>query len=539
MTILNYEGTVTVPKAQTQETDTSPDCIAVTSVDLQAQKFTLAWILMNKKKMYSDRRLLQRLLCIWPQDKRDSYLSDILNGKSQKDLFILARISPILKELYQRLEDEQDENKKQAIQGNIDYFEALQKAGYEYLVIDGQHRLDNLVKFFNAKPGEFVPLISGGPQYRFKIKTAKGDYVPFDVCSSPFYEWPESVKQIVLNKIPFLFSIVTEGDIKELKLLFVGANDGEPLSMFEKLIIESYGETVRFIMDLIDTDEKIGNPIWQLEYKDKFKGMSGHFKIDKRGDALMYSEELYYICNDYKPVSSKIEFLREIYADDYFLSKTIQTRMKMSLAVRSLGCKDQSKIADSTRVNSGNAHIMLCIMDDKSHPAREGLTDLARYEVVKGSEKSFMDWFWEYEARRKATNPFLKDATGNFLLTHDGKKIKNPDSYLEHCRFSWENLAKRHSEIAKDFVEHKDWLEGQGIIRKVGVSFSNPAKHRVEMAVQQGFLDEFGEEISFFDDLSGENPKEVGHIVPKSFSGTPEDGRKLIGKTRNIRESNK
>ena len=533
---MNYEGVGASEKVQSIDTDTSMDVLPITSLVMDATKVYLWWILENKKKMYSDRRLLQRLLRIWPADTRDSYLTDVLSGKSQKDLFILARIAPIVEELQKRIDEELDPKKKKAIQGNLEYFQTLLDSDYEWLVIDGQHRLDNLAKFFASDGSEYVSNIGGDPKFRFKVKDTKGSYVPFDITSRSFYDWPEGVKEFVMTRIPFLVSIVTEGDVKELKLLFVGANNADPLNDFEKLVIESYGETVRYIMDLVDTHDKIGNPMWQLEYPFKFTKMTNRFSSDKRGDALAYSEELHYILNEYKVVGDKDEALRKIYADDFLLPKHLQDLHHKSVKIRSLGCKNLKKVDGMSRINSASALILLFIMWDKNHPARDGL-DFSTYEVSEDKEEEFMDWFFKGELTRLEKDKYLLK-NGKPMVDDNGNKLQNPDSYSSFCRYGFEKLSVRHRELVQDFDKSKDHLVATGVIHQTGKKFSNPVKERSEMAVKQNWKNDFGQDITFMGDISGPNPLQVGHVKPKSKGGSPDDGRKLIGRTRNIRESN-
>jgi hypothetical protein len=100
-------------------------------------------------KLYYDRERLQRLLVRWHDAKVNSYLFTAFNGASVKDCFQLAAIAPIVEELKQQLIPTAINFR--FIEENLAYFQSLLDLGYEYLVLDGQHRIDTYDRFFSSE----------------------------------------------------------------------------------------------------------------------------------------------------------------------------------------------------------------------------------------------------------------------------------------------------------------------------------------------------------------------------------------------------
>lgn len=73
----------------------------------------------------------------------------MFNGLSQKDTIQLARIDTIVEKLKQDLSVETDSFEIEFLEENLQYFQNLLDEGKSFLVLDGQHRIDEIVKFFD------------------------------------------------------------------------------------------------------------------------------------------------------------------------------------------------------------------------------------------------------------------------------------------------------------------------------------------------------------------------------------------------------
>jgi len=105
--------------------------------------------LHKNNKLFYDREKLQRLLVRWHDAKVNSYLFTAFNGASVKDCFQLAEIKPIVEDLKKSLKPNAENYR--FIEENLAYFQDLLDKGYEYLVLDGQHRIDTIVRYFDER----------------------------------------------------------------------------------------------------------------------------------------------------------------------------------------------------------------------------------------------------------------------------------------------------------------------------------------------------------------------------------------------------
>ena len=110
---------------------------------------SLDWLFQKyiNDKLFSDNEKVQRLLIDWKDYKINSYLTTLLNGMPKKDSFILADISKIAESIKSDMAKNTDTALDEYFEFNLKYFSDLENEGYEYLIIDGQHRIDTIFKY--------------------------------------------------------------------------------------------------------------------------------------------------------------------------------------------------------------------------------------------------------------------------------------------------------------------------------------------------------------------------------------------------------
>ena len=157
-----------------------------------------SWLyqLYKNGKLHFDRERLQRLLLSWKSYKVNSYLTTLFNGASHKDTIQLAKIDTIVSKLKEDLALETDAFEKDFIEENLTYFESLK--GKTYLVLDGQHRIDVIVKYFDNGFEEDEIVFNPTTPVLFKIESEQGH---IDVKGKYKDILSEEVKDYIFNCI--------------------------------------------------------------------------------------------------------------------------------------------------------------------------------------------------------------------------------------------------------------------------------------------------------------------------------------------------
>ena len=264
-------------------------------VDSEVQIQTPRWIyqLHKSNKLHYDRERLQRLLNHWPELKANSYLTTLFNGLSQKDTIQLARIDTIVEKLKQDLSVETDSFEIEFLEENLQYFQNLLVEGKSFLVLDGQHRIDEIVKFFDDER-VFKP--SSPVVYQYKDKPGR-IYV-----KGLFSKLDESIQDYLFDSIPLITVIYNTGDLQELARIFITSNSMMPMSNHEKRIL-NYNPINRWLVNLCNYDTNI-----RSMFESVGAGMTGDYSLKHKGDTLFTAEMLLWINdNNYENQESALE----------------------------------------------------------------------------------------------------------------------------------------------------------------------------------------------------------------------------------------
>jgi hypothetical protein len=496
--------------------------------NMDAHPVQLRRIIQLIPKCYSDRKLIQRLLKVWELDRRNEYLYDILTGAEKKDLFMLAEIQPILDGIIKRLKEEDDKDKIAALEENKEYFEDLLEQGYLFLVIDGQHRLDVLSTFFQLKTAT-KPFTSPRSEpihdYGHEIGPKK-EFVPYNINLKSFKDYPETIRDSILDETYLLVSVIKSGNIKELKGLFSRANHGTPVTFFEDILTSSFGPVFRYITDLHDEKNQTRN-IGTISKK--FNGFSHAYSEENKGIAYSSSEQLLYILSGYgtkkelKLGSEIKKGIWNIFDDEFNLPQKAKDLHKEIINTIADGLTKKKSLDPLKRSSYHNAFIFLCAMRDKNHPQRKGFPHIPVFKVKKKIE--LMEWFFAKEVKRLAKDKHIMDGDKKRIhKTWDGKEehIINPHSFSEKCRQIWNMgyVEMRLNMMWEDFVKEYEDLELKGIIVREGKSVTNQPQKRIDVAVSNDFKDANGESVDIFKDLLGSDSQyDIGHIIHKDAGG--------------------
>jgi len=352
-------------------------------------------------KLYYDRERLQRLLVRWHDAKVNSYLFTAFNGASVKDCFQLAAIAPIVEELKQQLIPTAANFR--FIEENLAYFQSLLDLGFEYLVLDGQHRIDTYDRFFSSeyyfKPEETISM---------QIEGEKG---VIDI-EGTFDKLPEEIQFHLKNSIPLIVVVYETGDLRELARIFITSNSMMPMTKHEKRIL-NYNPTNRWLNNICLND---------INVKDMFNnigsGMTGEYSLDHKGDTLFVSEMLMYINNNfYDGYDSDIldDVLGPYPSGKVNISSVDKEITKKIFKIMADGCSqyDAKKLKKFTKSSFYNLFYTLSFVLQKGNVWGKKKEIDGNYKVTDPT--LFVKWFFDEEFKRintPGTKVPYKNATG-------------------------------------------------------------------------------------------------------------------------------
>ena len=477
-----------------------------------------------KNKLYYDRERLQRLLVRWHDAKINSYLFTAFNGASVKDCFQLAAIAPIVEELKEQLIP--TATNYRFVQENLEYFQELLDKGYEYLVLDGQHRIDTLVRFFNSqyffKPEEIISM---------QIEGEKG---VIDI-EGTFDKLPEEIQTHLMNSIPLIVVIYETGDLRELARIFITSNSMMPMTKHEKRIL-NYNPTNRWLNDICLHD---------INVKDMFKnigsGMTGEYSLDHKGDTLFVAEMLMYICNNmYDGYDTDVldNILGPYPKGKLKVSDSDKETTRKILKVMADGCTqyDAKKLKKFTKSTFYNLFYTLSFIMQKGNIWGKKKDIDGKFKVI--DDAAFVKWFLDEEFKRinaPGTKVPYKNATGktkysihewsfakhNSDQKHGRKESVKGDGGSKYTFDSWARVQY----LLEDLNSALTLLKNHSIIASVG---SRDTMSRDEALVALDIP------LSMSDDV------EINEIVPVSKGGKRELGNiEALPKDTNRKQSDR
>lgn len=266
-------------------------------VDSTSELKSPRWIYQRhvNGELHYDRERLQRLLKQWSKNKVNSYLTTLFNGASLKDTIQLANIKTIVEQLEKDLIDTNDAFEREYLQDNFDYFKHLENQGKVYLVLDGQHRIEEIVKYFNN-----ITIFNPVQSVVFQIE---GEHGKVDV-KNKFDDLPQTIQDHLFDNIPLLVIIYHTGDLKELVNIFITSNSMMAMTAHEKRIL-NYNKLNRWLIELCGYDSNMKFMFSTVS------GMTSEYHIENKGDTLFMAEMLLWSNDNY--YENEVNRLDEVY----------------------------------------------------------------------------------------------------------------------------------------------------------------------------------------------------------------------------------
>jgi len=498
-------------------------------VDIQSPEWIFS--LHINEKLHYDRERLQRLLNHWPQDKVNSYLTTLFSGCSLKDTIQLAKIDTIVDKLKIDLEMETDSFEKEFLKENLDYFVALQEDKKEYLVLDGQHRIEELVLFFSNEttfnPTSPVVFQKEGESGNIDVK---GKYDDLD----------EDVKDYLYKNTPLIVVTYHTGDLQELANIFITSNSMVAMSSHEKRILQ-YNQNNRWLNELCNHDTNVRSMFTNIG-----SGMTGEYDLMKKGDTLFTAEMLLWINDNlYENQSEKL--------DD-------------ALSPNRLNKKVTSKLYISDKDRSTTKKIMKLMAD--------GCATYPDNLMKKFSKSSLYNFFYTLAFFMQTNNSWgkSKNIAGSFEISNieeftkwffnkEFARINHKDTYMRFRKPNGKMAKQMHDySYAKHNADQKHrskvCMEGEGGSK---YDFSDYGRIRylleelsesMPSLVKVGIISTIGSRSGDYSrnellathgiDLSKSNGLHLDEIVPVKKGGhrTPENTRFVDAKT-NISDSDR
>ena len=423
--------------------------------------------LFKQKKIFTDNINLQRILMKWADSKTNSYLFTMINGASLKDTFQLAEVEPILEELKSQLKPNAENYS--FIEENIKYFSKIKKDGFLFILLDGQHRLDTIVRYFdgqvNFKPTEPIALRIEGEQGTVYVK-------------GTFDKLPETVQDHIMNNIKLLTVRYKSGDLRELVRIFITANSMKAMTKHEKRIL-NYNETNRWL------NETCIDPNIKIMFKN-VKSMENEYLLDAKGDTLFVAEMLLYMNNNYYSAKKFNAYDTDVLDDvlgpypsgNINISSSEKELTKRIFNIMADGCTqyDKKKLNGFTKSTLYNLFYTLSFIYQKGNVWGKKKDIDGKYKVVNRPE--FVKWFLDKEFERihaPGTKIVLgagqKPQTHNFSFKkhnedqkHERKSCTKGEGGSKYTFTNWARVQYLLEDLNADLRK----LEMLGAISKVG-----------------------------------------------------------------------
>jgi hypothetical protein len=491
-------------------------------VDIQSPEWIFS--LHINEKLHYDRERLQRLLNHWPQDKVNSYLTTLFSGCSLKDTIQLAKIDTIVDKLKIDLEMETDSFEKEFLKENLDYFVALQEDKKEYLVLDGQHRIEELVLFFSNEttfnPTSPVVFQKEGESGNIDVK---GKYDDLD----------EDVKDYLYKNTPLIVVTYHTGDLQELANIFITSNSMVAMSSHEKRILQ-YNQNNRWLNELCNHDTNVRSMFTNIG-----SGMTGEYDLMKKGDTLFTAEMLLWINDNlYENQSEKLDDalspnrLNKKVTSKLYISDKDRSTTKKILKLMADGCAvyDETFYKKFSKSSLYNLFYTLAFFMQKNNTWGKSKNIAGSFEISNIEE--FTKWFFNKEfARINHPDTYMRFRKPNGKMAkqmHDYSYAKHNADQKHRSKvcMKGEGGSKydfsdygRIRYLLEELSESMPSLVKVGIISTIGSRSGDYSRN--ELLTTHGI------------DLSKSNGLHLDEIVPVKKGGhrTPENTRFVDAKT--------
>jgi hypothetical protein len=498
------------------------------SLKANSREITLNSLRQMFGKIYVDEHLLQRLKDAWEAQICSEHIVKFVYGHSNIYSIVLVRIDGCIdycEELIQKFDESDTQHAN--IKETITYLEKIKEDGYEYLNLDGQHRVDCYERFLKSE----FPLLESVVD---EITLEDGTTTTKDLKGLRFNEMPSSTQKDILES-RLLITMIEEATLNSLIEVTILTNLGEPWNDHERRIIlpSTFNRHVYKYMS--------ENPLLSNMFKEIAKNMSGDYALAKKGDSLMITEWAGYYFNVKKGnhyAWPKKDFLDKQSSIEGIDGQT-QSARKESFKIAQLVAElvnTPKNITKAERTTLDNLYILLSVFNLPSH------TFNVKNKIISiTNKKDFYNWFRKTESFLRDDDYFVKVDGKIVVEPITGKKMTNSESFKRKCGAKKvDDIQLRLEKMVNCFNKDFDMLFAKGIIELIDANKTYTKKQKLTAAIESDWLTADGEEIKFEDLMSVNSFIEGDHIDAVSLGNeTTKSNLTLRTKVANIRKSNK
>jgi len=480
----------------------------------------LQWIKQNYKKCFADPYSLQRFLTPWHSDRSNSYLTTLLCGLNYKDSFQLALIEPIVADFKRKIETgECSANEIKAYQYSVRELEKLLDQGYEYLILDGQHRLKEIYDYLNGTNKTFQVRYGFSPEGTVKWVDENGDaQIKTYPLGGSFNNLPSVVQANILLNTDVPINFIETGSLKVLSYIFYAINNGLPLTLHENRSVLGNNNYINWLKETILKDGLRYN-FWNY--------VKLSMPLEQKGDTLFLSHFTpWFLLQQDDPlgVSTNYNFATSesniLFQDNFLMKeKYLKDIEKIFKKVQSMVVKFKPK----KKIKYTELFDWFYIVFKFTQRGVGGQL----YKI--DDQDNFYIWMRETQDDRIERDRWVTDQYGKTVEAKHSFKSKL-------SRMSKENFDQRITEIDKDISRDISTLITNGTIVAVGDRKSSLTIE--DIAKSNEMVTGAGKPISKYDLYSkrGED-LEINEILPVSKGGkrtldnvtieTPKDNKTL------------
>jgi len=550
------------------------------------QKITVRQLMKWAPFIHVDPKLMQRLFLEWEDKRVDSFLTSLYDGTGRCTSLVMAKVEAVLESL-KSIKD--NNGTTENLDRSIEVFQKISDKNQLYVLLDGQHRFNHLVRWIQPKnPADrYYPSSERLDELFANHYNDKGELMKKpDYCKitdKAFTDLPTEVQDYFLDAVIPIIMFV-EGDLKIIQKAFKVVNASTmPKPMTIRMI--SMSPVVDFLRDMVNPTSKVGDISIRRFLDCALSGESGDKRAEHNGHEKMIATLLGWVSRDKHPNWNTEDGLDSVcdYASKVTKSSMNDVRDAFyelgSAFVETYGLEKKTKpikILPKKKVNwsnimnlllftyslqKGNFGYLKNFQDDKGFVKPKVAKVENTKEFVEFVTKmiqditSATDWIYidkngetttdieeavmEYDKDLKKDVPTIATITKTVGKKSTTENLKNPHGFRGHSEVTADKQFSQRLDMMEEyFNKHAEDLRGRRVITLVDKSHSKSDKETLFTGAQvQQYNDSYSDdsfsaiEFAEMDDLSnnhfGDNHSEGGG---KTLVGNATINKKLGAK---------
>tara|TARA_X000001382_G_scaffold110646_1_gene87254 strand:+ start:451 stop:2226 length:1776 start_codon:yes stop_codon:yes gene_type:complete len=550
------------------------------------QQMSLRNLMKIASYIHVDPKLMQRLFIEWEDERVDSFLVSLYDGTGRCTSLVMAEVQTVLESL-KSIKDSNGTTEN--LDRSIEVFQKISDKNQKYVLLDGQHRFNHLVRWIQPKNADerYYPSSEEldalfANHYNDKDELMKKpDYCK--ITDKSFTDLPTEVQDYFLNAIiPII--MFTSGDLKIIQKAFKVVNSSTmPKPMTIRMM--SMSPVVDFLRDMVNPTSKVGDISIRRFLDCALSGESGDKKAEHNGHEKLITTLLGWVSRnkhsnwntedglddvcDYtsKVTKSSMNDVRDTF---YELASAFVEAKGLEKKTRPIKILPKKKVNWSNIMNlllftyslqKGKFEYLKNFKDDKGFVKPKIAKVENNKEFVEFVTKmiqditSATDWIYfdkngeattdieeaemVYDKDLKRNVPVIATITKTIGTNSKTEKLKNPHGFRGHSEVTADKQFSQRLDMMEEyFNEHAEDLRGRRVITLVDKSHSKSDKETLFTGVQvQKYNDSYSDdvfsavELAEMDDLSdnhfGDNHSEGGS---KTLVGNATINKKLGAK---------